>query len=558
MAKHLNRAHGLTFEIIDKNQKMNEMPAIEIIRKLSETKSIEISTTLALSLATTSAPYRLVDNENFIKFVKLLSSNYKLPTTSTICTYVDQIYENLLKTLKFDISNASSVSMCIDFWSGADRLGYIGIVLSYVKDLQKRDRLIALRYVPSPHTSDKIIEVTNQILSEFSINGIEDKKVFTISTDNGSNMVKAYSSITPLDSANDEFVVESTLDGNVFESIESGFRKRIACIDHLMNNNLKFAIKKEQSVLQVIEKMLNIVKSLKYNGRVNDYLKDKGLSMIKLPPPTRWQYHYESIHGFLSIKDHLPILCTFVNRDNLQISEYSILEQTLEILNNYKNVIQKFEQRDCKLSEVIPEILTLLIRISRVNNDTKNLALELKNDLLKRTRHIFDPQSPSFNEVYSFATFLDPETNRFLDICDQQIIPIKLSDLKNVVSSKLANLFTESENEPASKLSKYHDLEALLNYELSTENELSKYKTMTSNCDNLTSLISFWKQNESNLPKLSQMGMRMATASPSSAVVENAFSIAALSNGVRRMRISCKRLEQEAMIKFNLSDVILE
>jgi len=42
-------------------------------------------------------------------------------------------------------------------------------------------------YLKYPHTSDIIVECLNQIICEWNLDG----KVFTITTDNGSNMVKA-------------------------------------------------------------------------------------------------------------------------------------------------------------------------------------------------------------------------------------------------------------------------------------------------------------------------------------------------------------------------------
>jgi hypothetical protein len=50
-----------------------------------------------------------------------------------------------------------------------------------------REAILAIKYLKYSHTSDNIVECLNQIIHEWNLDG----KVFTITTDNGSNMVKA-------------------------------------------------------------------------------------------------------------------------------------------------------------------------------------------------------------------------------------------------------------------------------------------------------------------------------------------------------------------------------
>ena len=46
---------------------------------------------------------------------------------------------------------------------------------------------MAIEYLKYPHTSENIVDCLNQIIKKWNLDG----KIFTITTDNGSNMVKA-------------------------------------------------------------------------------------------------------------------------------------------------------------------------------------------------------------------------------------------------------------------------------------------------------------------------------------------------------------------------------
>jgi hypothetical protein len=44
---------------------------------------------------------------------------------------------------------------------------------------------LAIQYLPYPHTANNIVELLNQIIHDWKLDG----KILTITTDNGSNMV---------------------------------------------------------------------------------------------------------------------------------------------------------------------------------------------------------------------------------------------------------------------------------------------------------------------------------------------------------------------------------
>lgn len=108
--------------------------------------------------------------------------------------------------LKKKLEETSTFSIVVDFWTGKNSLSYIGVTCTFIEnDKKKKELLIGLKYVPSPHTSVIVFDDTSNILREFGIeNGLNDSKVFSITTDNGSSMIAAYGSLT--DDIIEEFI----------------------------------------------------------------------------------------------------------------------------------------------------------------------------------------------------------------------------------------------------------------------------------------------------------------------------------------------------------------
>lgn len=100
MANHLNRIHNVLLKEAAENVKLHQLESVELIKNIYEQLIAELNKYLALALATSSAPYSLVRNLNFVKFIKLLNQNYKLPSDVTIAKDVDRNFADLLSGIK--------------------------------------------------------------------------------------------------------------------------------------------------------------------------------------------------------------------------------------------------------------------------------------------------------------------------------------------------------------------------------------------------------------------------------------------------------------------------
>ncbi|CAB5208340.1 unnamed protein product [Rhizophagus irregularis] len=75
-----------------------------------------------------------------------------------------------------------------DLWTSRSQAGYLGVTCSFVNNqFELHETILSIKYLKYQHTSDIIVDCLTQIIQEWNLNG----KVFIITTDNGSNVVKA-------------------------------------------------------------------------------------------------------------------------------------------------------------------------------------------------------------------------------------------------------------------------------------------------------------------------------------------------------------------------------
>ncbi|EXX57021.1 zinc finger BED domain-containing protein 1-like [Rhizophagus irregularis DAOM 181602=DAOM 197198] len=85
-------------------------------------------------------------------------------------------------------SDIINCSLTTDLWTVRSRMEYIGIMCAYIdKQFKLNEAILTIKYVLYPHTGEAIAEEIMSILSEWKLTD----KVFTITTDNSSNMIKS-------------------------------------------------------------------------------------------------------------------------------------------------------------------------------------------------------------------------------------------------------------------------------------------------------------------------------------------------------------------------------
>jgi len=110
-------------------------------------------------------------DEKGIKKVIYKAYNFTLPT--------------MIEKIKVD---AKSISITTDMWTARNGQGYIGVTCSYIDaNFNLNEITLTVNYVRYPHTAQHITESLEETFNEWNLR----EKVFTVTTDNASNMKKA-------------------------------------------------------------------------------------------------------------------------------------------------------------------------------------------------------------------------------------------------------------------------------------------------------------------------------------------------------------------------------
>lgn len=181
-------SHKRKMNEIQKNSQLSQTRIDEIIRNNPDIKNCRDRKFIGI-LVKDNRPISICSDEGFTEFIHEFDPNYQIPNDKTIQQLLAEAYNQikavLTKKLNEDII---SCSITTDLWTARSRSGYIGVTCSFIdSNFGICEAILAVQYVPYPHTGDNICKVLRDIISNWNLTG----KVFTMTTDNGSNMVKA-------------------------------------------------------------------------------------------------------------------------------------------------------------------------------------------------------------------------------------------------------------------------------------------------------------------------------------------------------------------------------
>src|SRR3954464_4769570 len=181
-------SHKRKMSEIRNNSQLSQPRIDEIIRNNPDIKNNRDRKFVGI-LVKDNRPISICNDEGFMEFIHEFDPNYQCPSDKTIQQLLAEAYNQIkvVLTKKFN-EEIISCSITTDLWTARSRNGYIGVTCSFIDtNFEICEAILAVQYVPYPHTGDNICQVLRDIISNWNLTG----KVFTMTTDNGSNMVKA-------------------------------------------------------------------------------------------------------------------------------------------------------------------------------------------------------------------------------------------------------------------------------------------------------------------------------------------------------------------------------
>ena len=239
MSDHLKADHDKEYSEAEQKskEKASKLNLITNYTKTSDTapqwktsSNIWKTATAALAkwLCESSREINLVNDKGFHDFIRILNSQYGIPSDTTISNYISDLYEEMKeKTIK-DLEKPEFISVTTDGGSSSNSVSYVDVNAHYV-DQEKftlESRVLGVRKVEGlRNTAEDYREHVDDVLDEFHI---KDKVVKFVS-DNENKMKASFK--------DDE---------------------RNGCSVHGQHNTVKTGLKSSEEVQTVLEKARRI------------------------------------------------------------------------------------------------------------------------------------------------------------------------------------------------------------------------------------------------------------------------------------------------------------
>ena len=155
----------------------------------------QVTRRLAMFVGVTNVANSIVENPEFRELLQELDPRYPPPSRAAVSREIDIVLIELKANIGSYIAQAQKLSICADIWTKKGMAAsFMGVTAHFFskKDHRRHSVTLAVKKMPSPHTADNVLQVVQEVLSEWDI---LPWKVQAILTDNGSNMVAAFKQV---------------------------------------------------------------------------------------------------------------------------------------------------------------------------------------------------------------------------------------------------------------------------------------------------------------------------------------------------------------------------
>lgn len=382
-------------------------------------------------------PFYILKSNSFQSFVQSLNPSYNLPTQEKIDEMLEYNYQNV-QNLLIEIMERESkyISLTSDFWTSRGKHGYLGITCHWISnEYQPQEALLSLVHIPYPHTSEVISKKLQEIIFSWKL----EEKVICITTDSGSNFIKAVKLLQ-----------------RVFFDI-----KRVSCNAHTLNlvvrKSLKINIDIQKFILRVkrLIKFFSSPKRCEILEKEQENLNYPKIYKIINDVSTRWNSTYYSWQRLILLKDaitHLPSRYRAdqnkeVRKEANKLERILLSEPEWTLMSDLVIVLKDFEEITRKLSGatyitfslIYPSIYKLIKNLQEmlpesthlsINNEFEDSSEQLQLD---DQEDVFNIQDILEDEEVDEISILDSNTRKKINISR----PIETDGLKNLIIEAL-------------------------------------------------------------------------------------------------------------------------
>lgn len=388
-------------------------------------------------------PMNIVENKGFLSFTGRFWSHLVISKKQVRLTKIPELVHRAKTKLKCMLAQVKHVSLTIDFWSDRRRRSFMAITCHFVNDeLVLKRYLLCLKYIMDGHTGDNIEEWYNQVISEYELRD----KIFRITTDNASYMIKAFmsnlvtfepegedSSTYETNEEEEDRLVDHQLDLSVAEFnrlLHENGAKRIPCFIHSLQLAIKDGLNNKGDLASALEKAGNIANATHRKDVVARYVYENNLKSVPLACATRWNGQLDLIRTVVEIAPKL----NYILHPELVLTstERRQLKEFVRMMSPFEDATKKCEGEYVPtVNHVLPKVISLYNHLSNLLSPAseervgacKSIARAILAGLEARFYGLIDfivnhdntqEEANSFaDKVFVLGTMLDPNSKLY-------------------------------------------------------------------------------------------------------------------------------------------------
>lgn len=390
---------------------------------------------IGIWMCTDMQPYNSVERKGFKHLLSVLCPNFELPSRKYFSDHkIPQMYEIVRNCLKEKLKQVSYISLTTDCWTSVNGYPFIGLTAHTINNDWKIESFcLACTALNVDHNSVNIKNKIKQILIDWEI---DESKIAGITTDCGSNILKA---------------------------VESLSFNHIPCFGHVLNTcvNNAFAL---PPVKLCSENAVKVRSVFHYSPKMKRSLLNTQIN-LSLPPlvvpsscETRWwsllpclnfiKTQHEALRTILTTPKHQKILPTF---NHLQL-----IERLLCILNPLKQLREAMaSEKNVTISSLWPIYQQLKLQFYKQTNKSHSQNVSVNEAAENNSAPLFpeSQESISYNQptVEETSDFFSQINDESTEDCEEEILSQTLiqalNHVEQLVSDAIFNKLSKRFNE---------------------------------------------------------------------------------------------------------------
>ncbi|XP_065365489.1 uncharacterized protein LOC135958514 [Calliphora vicina] len=513
-----------------------------------------------------SLPLTFFDSDGFKILTEQIFKgiNMNAITSNNIMSLVNEEETKLKRLIRKKLTN-KIISLKMDSATRHDR-SMFGVNAQIIDKGKVEVFTLSMKEICVPQTAVNLKLEVEEVLREFNI---AKKQIYTITTDNGRNMLKAVDMLA--ETTQEETYAQNDSEETLLnlEEFENDFIAEhrnilsVKCAAHTLQLIVKDFLGKA-NIISVVEKARQVVKTLR-TPKCRQVLQMLNLGKPSLDVPTRWSSTFLMIQKLLKYTE----FCNEQLHRPLTDQEWGKLNDLLIILSPIHETTLKLQGEQLVMGECYKAWFELKVKLESL---TTELSTTILDCIKAREPNLLNA------EVLNAAIFLDPRFRRLLPQNKKEeaknhlkVLATQLNNLNQaerhppqVAQASLeSNVFIdETSNMSASSLVRQtlRSLEVDSSSEDETPSvgskfilnsfaEIDTYREGRVDFD--ANLLEYWEEKKYTFPFLKQLADIVHAAPATEVSVERAFSALRLVLSDLRCNLSQDSLRSLMFVKLN-------